>query len=168
MANKTRNQENAMETTTQPQGSGKPPAHMLNEVGNFIRQYLVCSDYQAVILTAWVLHTWCYRAFPVTPYCATYSANVTLCSAHVSASFCQIINKDAVCFAVSAVAPIFLTTRTTFRGWGPGTRSLKEPASLVAVGFASAIVTHGSRSEIASKHAGCNAVTHCAVESKNA
>ena len=57
-----------METTTQPQPSGKPPAHMLNEVGNFIRQYLVCSDYQAVILTAWVLHTWCYRAFPVTPY----------------------------------------------------------------------------------------------------
>src|SRR5437899_193764 len=57
-----------MEAATQPQASAKPPAHMLNEVGNFIRQYLVCSDQQAALLAVWVLHTWCYRAFPVTPY----------------------------------------------------------------------------------------------------
>ena len=57
-----------MEAATQPQASAKPPAHMLNEVGNFIRQYLVCSDQQAALLAVWVLHAWCYRAFPVTPY----------------------------------------------------------------------------------------------------
>src|SRR5215472_19158427 len=46
----------------------KPAAEMLHDVSDFIRQYLVCSDHQAVLLTVWVLHTWCYRAFPVTPY----------------------------------------------------------------------------------------------------
>lgn len=41
---------------------------MLGAVTDFMRQYLICSDYQAVILTLWVLHAWCYRAFAVTPY----------------------------------------------------------------------------------------------------
>jgi len=41
---------------------------MLGSVGDFIRRFVVCTDYQAVVLTAWVLHTWCYRAFATTPY----------------------------------------------------------------------------------------------------
>src|SRR5215471_19305035 len=57
-----------MTSSTQPQPSGKPPAQMLGSVGDFIRRFVVCTDYQAVVLTAWVLHTWCYRAFPTTPY----------------------------------------------------------------------------------------------------
>jgi len=57
-----------METSTQSQTPTKPADQMLNAVGDFIRQHLICSDHQLVLLTAWVLHTWCYRAFPVTPY----------------------------------------------------------------------------------------------------
>ena len=45
-----------METATQPPSSAKPPAHMLNQVGNFIRQYLVCSGQQAVLLTDSGIH----------------------------------------------------------------------------------------------------------------
>src|SRR5215471_15508811 len=55
-----------MDSATQV--STKSANEMLFAVADFLRQYLVCSDHQAVLLTVWVLHTWCYRAFPVTPY----------------------------------------------------------------------------------------------------
>src|SRR5579864_1739146 len=97
-----------METKTRPQASAKPPAPMLNEAGNFIRQYLVCSDYQAVIVTAWVFHTLSnahvsgFRRFGVSAF--------RTCFGLVSGSFCEIVNKDAVCFGVSAFDPIFCKT----------------------------------------------------------
>lgn len=40
----------------------------------FIRRFLVCSEDQLTVLALWVLHTWCYDAFHVTPCLNVYSA----------------------------------------------------------------------------------------------
>jgi putative DNA primase/helicase len=41
---------------------------MLLAIQNYIRKYLVCTDYETVLLSLWIVHAWCYRAFRVTPY----------------------------------------------------------------------------------------------------
>src|SRR5207248_1084249 len=59
-------------------GNAGPPAlsptQMLDHVVEEIRQYLVCSDHQLTVLALWVLHTYCHRSFPVTPYLNICSA----------------------------------------------------------------------------------------------
>ncbi len=35
---------------------------------DFLAQYLSCEDYQYIVLTLWIMHTWCYRAAAFTPY----------------------------------------------------------------------------------------------------
>jgi len=49
----------------------------------FMRRFLACSDDQLTVLALWVLHTWCYRAFHVSPglniYSAEKSTGKTIC-----------------------------------------------------------------------------------------
>src|SRR5579864_3365963 len=128
-----------METPTQPQASVAPSA-----VGALL---LACATYGANPNLS-CAHVSAFRCFGVSRF--------RRCFGLVSGSLCEIVNKDAVCFGVSAFAPIFLTTRRTFMG--PKNRTFKG-SGLVPWGSVSALVTHGSHSEIASKYEGCNAVT---------
>lgn len=63
-----------MENSNQPNQPAVAPAHeMLGQIAAFIRNYLVCSDEQAIVLAVWILHTWMYRALPNTPYLSVQS-----------------------------------------------------------------------------------------------
>ena len=95
-----------MEAATQPQ------AHMLNQVGNFIRRYLVGSGQQAVLLTESGIPPYSlYDSLPArTLWPLVGSLHVSAfrnlfrrCFGVVSAFFCEIVNKNAVCFGVSAL-----------------------------------------------------------------
>ena len=46
---------------------------MMGRICDLIRQFVACSDDQAVVLSTWVLHTWVYRSFHVTPYLSIQS-----------------------------------------------------------------------------------------------
>jgi hypothetical protein len=40
----------------------------LDRIDAFIQKYLVCSIHHRTALALWVVHTYCYQCFPVTPY----------------------------------------------------------------------------------------------------
>ncbi|HEV2992351.1 MAG TPA: DUF3631 domain-containing protein [Candidatus Angelobacter sp.] len=40
----------------------------LNHIDAFLQKYLVCSIHHRTILALWVVHTYCFERFPVTPY----------------------------------------------------------------------------------------------------
>ncbi|HEV3039786.1 MAG TPA: DUF3631 domain-containing protein [Candidatus Angelobacter sp.] len=40
----------------------------LDHIDAFIQKYLVCSTHHRTILALWVVHTYCYQYFPMTPY----------------------------------------------------------------------------------------------------
>jgi hypothetical protein len=49
--------------------AGPPPIdQILEDISALVRQYLVCSDHQLTVLALWVVHTYCFNYFPVTPY----------------------------------------------------------------------------------------------------
>src|SRR5215467_10580610 len=56
-----------MENATQ-QKPAPDPGQMMNNLCEFICRYLLCTDQQAIVLSIWILHTWVYRSFSVTPY----------------------------------------------------------------------------------------------------
>lgn len=37
-------------------------------LNGLLSQYLACSDHQRTILALWIIHTWCFEVFPITPY----------------------------------------------------------------------------------------------------
>lgn len=43
-------------------------ADALDQIYAFIGKYLVCSMHQRTVLALWVVHTYCYKHFPETPY----------------------------------------------------------------------------------------------------
>jgi hypothetical protein len=45
-----------------------PAPKMLAGLMDLLAQYLSCEDYQYIVLTLWIMHTWCYRAAAFTPY----------------------------------------------------------------------------------------------------
>jgi len=52
-----------------PVAEPKTPAmDMLASIISFLRKYLVCDQHQLTILALWVVHTWCYDAFPSSTY----------------------------------------------------------------------------------------------------
>src|SRR5215468_8091052 len=55
---------------SQPAAAPKlaPAPEMLDAVAALLREYLVCTDHQINILALWIVHTWCFDAFPSTPY----------------------------------------------------------------------------------------------------
>src|SRR5579864_2946341 len=84
-----------METPTQPQASVAPSA-----VGALL---LACATYGANPNLS-CAHVSAFRCFGVSRF--------RRCFGLVSGSLCEIVNKDAVCFGVSAFAPIFLQAST--------------------------------------------------------
>jgi hypothetical protein len=44
------------------------PAGMMDNLEALIRQHLVCTEAQRTVLALWILHTYTYRAAPLTPY----------------------------------------------------------------------------------------------------
>ncbi|HEY6252787.1 MAG TPA: DUF3631 domain-containing protein [Candidatus Angelobacter sp.] len=58
-----------MDNQTQAASNPTPePWKMLVAIARFLEEYLACSDEQRTILALWIVHVWCYRAFPTTPY----------------------------------------------------------------------------------------------------
>ncbi len=49
------------------------PEQMMNQLEDFISEFLVCSDSQRAILALWILHTYCYQVSLSTPYLNIYS-----------------------------------------------------------------------------------------------
>src|SRR5437588_2584669 len=47
---------------------------IMDKLTAFMRRFLVCSQDQLTVLALWVLHTWCYKAFHVTPCLNVYSS----------------------------------------------------------------------------------------------
>jgi hypothetical protein len=45
----------------------------LDDIDSLLSKFLVCSTPQRAILALWIVHTYCYRAFPVTPYLEIHS-----------------------------------------------------------------------------------------------
>src|SRR5205807_5373269 len=45
-----------------------PIGQALKQIDAFIKTHLVCSMHHRTILALWVVHTYCYNHFPVTPY----------------------------------------------------------------------------------------------------
>ena len=45
-----------------------PLDQALNQIDAFIKKHLVCSMHHRTVLALWVVHTYCYQHFPVTPY----------------------------------------------------------------------------------------------------
>ena len=41
---------------------------LLDDVRDFIRRYIVVTDHEFVVLSLWVVHTYCFQAFDYTPY----------------------------------------------------------------------------------------------------
>src|SRR5215471_2195513 len=64
------------QTFTPPAVPSKPPVaepktpamDMLASIISFLRKYSVCDQHQLTILALWVVHTWCYDAFPTSAY----------------------------------------------------------------------------------------------------
>ncbi len=52
-----------------------PPSmvQILEDISALIRQYLFCSEDQLTVLTLWVVHTYGFEYFPVTPYLNIFS-----------------------------------------------------------------------------------------------
>src|SRR5436853_50685 len=44
------------------------PCRGLEDLESFISKYLICSADQLTLLALWILHTYCYDRFRVTPY----------------------------------------------------------------------------------------------------
>jgi len=44
------------------------PVEMLDSITRFLRQYIICEDYQYTLLALWIVHTWCFRHFPTAVY----------------------------------------------------------------------------------------------------
>jgi hypothetical protein len=59
--------------TAPPQPEPPPISQTLDAVAEFIRKHLVCSDHQRTVLVLWIVHTYCYDYFPVTPYLNIFS-----------------------------------------------------------------------------------------------
>lgn len=53
------------EKQTKPQ---LPIDQALHQIDAFIKKHLVCSMHHRTVLALWVVHTYCYDRFPVTPY----------------------------------------------------------------------------------------------------
>src|SRR5690349_13701951 len=49
------------------------PEKLITNLKSFIRQYLVCPDYQLTLLALWIMHTYCFQSFRVTPYLNIWS-----------------------------------------------------------------------------------------------
>lgn len=49
-------------------GIKKETAELLETCKQWIRQYVILSEEQAVVLAAWILHTWAFEAAETTPY----------------------------------------------------------------------------------------------------
>jgi hypothetical protein len=45
----------------------------LQQMADFIRKFLVCSEQQRTILVLWIVHTYCFDHFPLTPYIEIFS-----------------------------------------------------------------------------------------------
>ena len=64
------------QTLTPPVAPSRPPIaepktpamEMLASIVSFLHKYLVCSEHQLTILALWIVHTWCYDAFPSSIY----------------------------------------------------------------------------------------------------
>src|SRR5215471_10878681 len=62
--------------TTLPKPTLAPPnsLELMNSAIKFLRQHLICEDYQLTLLALWIIHTWCFRSFPTTAYLQIRSA----------------------------------------------------------------------------------------------
>src|SRR5205085_9567455 len=49
------------------------PVEALDNLAQFLREYLVCTGDQLTVLTPWIAHTHCRNVFPHTPYLHIYS-----------------------------------------------------------------------------------------------
>ena len=71
--------------TVAPPKPSPPPingAELLDSIARFLRQYLVCDDYQFTLLALWIVHTWCFRQFSTAAYLYIHSTEQsakTLC-----------------------------------------------------------------------------------------
>src|SRR5205085_3216619 len=54
--------------SVEPQSAPVNGEQLLQQVFSFLRQHLVCTYAHLYVLSLWVLHTYCCRAAPVTPY----------------------------------------------------------------------------------------------------
>jgi hypothetical protein len=54
--------------TQLPNASSPDPIQTMDDLTNLIRQHLVCTDHQSTVLALWILHTYTYKAAPLTPY----------------------------------------------------------------------------------------------------
>src|SRR5438105_4185862 len=102
----------AEENTSVKAGNDGPPAlsptQMLDRVVEEIRQYLVCSDHQLTVLALWVLHTYCHRSFPVTPYLNICSAENQSGKSICLQLLCMLSRQG---WLASAVPPAVLAAR---------------------------------------------------------
>ena len=50
-----------------------PFTETFDALNKLIWRYLVCSEYQRIVLALWIVHTYCFDVLPVTPYLNIYS-----------------------------------------------------------------------------------------------
>ena len=66
-----------MSNSTETQDLDAPDQLLIGEaldhIDSMLQEFLACSTQQRTILSLWIVHTYCYRAFPVTPYLEIYS-----------------------------------------------------------------------------------------------
>src|SRR5205807_1354317 len=66
----------AAKTTPVPEAPKPDPVpftQTFDALRNVIAEFLVCSEHQRTILALWIVHTYCFEAFPYTPYLNIYS-----------------------------------------------------------------------------------------------
>jgi hypothetical protein len=58
----------AFMATNENRNDSLPLDQALDQIDAFIKKHLVCSMHHRAILALWVVHTYCYEYFPITPY----------------------------------------------------------------------------------------------------
>lgn len=53
---------------TAPEPEPVPLVETFEALNRLLAKYLACSDHQRTVLALWIIHTWCFEVFPVTPY----------------------------------------------------------------------------------------------------
>ena len=56
-----------------PEPEPVPLVEVVDVIYDLLPDYLSCSNHQRVILALWIVHTYCFEAFPATPYLNIYS-----------------------------------------------------------------------------------------------
>src|SRR2546425_1070853 len=56
-----------------PKPEPVPFTETFDALNKLIWNYLVCSEYQRIVLALWIVHTYCFDVLPFTPYLNVYS-----------------------------------------------------------------------------------------------